>query len=72
MSEITCPIPEEIVDGYYEFDTRVEHSELRNYCKRGYAISSGDANRTCDHNEAWTGVPDTCKSKQSLALYYRL
>ena len=72
MSEITCLIPEEIMDGYYVFNTRVEYSDLRNYCRHGYAISSGDAKRTCDHNEAWTGIPVTCKSEYSLALYYRL
>ena len=63
VTEITCPTPELPTMATYNVKSLTYKSRVLYTCHKGYSITSGDEELTCQANGVWSGTTPTCESE---------
>ena len=63
---VTCPVLQNPTNGNVQHPSGVEYLSTAQYtCNFGFTESSGDGERTCQANGAWSGTELICLGKST-------
>ena len=61
--KVTCPVPVDIDNGFYEGENFTFMAEIKYQCKEKYALE-GDSIQSCDESGRWSGTTPQCRAKK--------
>jgi len=67
--EIQCDLPTTPANSYVEAESLNYRSKIFYKCHKGFAMVSGDKNRTCQSNGSWNGTEPTCAGRVEMQFY---
>ena len=60
LPEILCETPPVPANCYVKAESLIYRSKIYYKCHKGFAMVSGDKDRTCQSNGSWNGTEPTC------------